>query len=53
MYILRIEHPVPAFGWTKAFDRDPVSREKSGVRRYRAFRPIDRVINFVLSRRFQ
>jgi hypothetical protein len=42
MYILRIEHPVPDFdGWKKAFDTDPVGREKSGVRRYRVLRPID------------
>jgi hypothetical protein len=42
MYILRIEHPVSDFdGWKKAFDSDPVGREKSGVRRYRILRPVD------------
>ena len=42
MYMLRIEHPVPDFdGWKKAFDSDPVGREKSGVHRYRVLRPID------------
>lgn len=42
MYILRIEHPVPDFdGWKKAFDSDPVGREKSGVCRYQVLRPID------------
>jgi hypothetical protein len=42
MHIVRIEHPVPDFdGWRKAFDSDPVGREKSGVRRYRILRPID------------
>ncbi|MCB9077562.1 MAG: hypothetical protein H6631_08230 [Anaerolineaceae bacterium] len=42
MYILRIEHPVPDFdGWKKAFDSDPVGREKAGVRRYQILRPID------------
>ena len=42
MYILRIEHPITDFdGWKKAFDSDPVSREKSGVRRYRVLRPVD------------
>ena len=42
MYILHIEHPIPDFdGWKKAFDSDPVSREKSGVRRYQILRPID------------
>ena len=42
MFVLRIEHRVPDFdGWKKAFDGDPVGREKSGVRRYRVLRPID------------
>ncbi len=42
MYILRIEHPITDFdGWKKAFDSDPVGREKSGVLRYRIFRPVD------------
>jgi hypothetical protein len=42
VFILRIEHPVPSFdGWKKAFDSDPVGRERSGVRRYRVLRPID------------
>jgi hypothetical protein len=42
MYILRIEHPVPDFnGWKKAFDSDPVNREKSGVRRYQILRPVN------------
>ena len=42
MYILRIEHPVLDFdGWKKAFDGDPVGREKSGVRRYQILRPVD------------
>lgn len=42
MYILRIEHPVPNYeGWKKAFDSDPVGREKSGVRRYQILRPVD------------
>ena len=42
MYILHIEHPVMDFdGWKKAFDSDPVGREKSGVRRYQILRPID------------
>jgi hypothetical protein len=42
MYILRIEHQVPDYdGWKKAFDSDPVGREKSGVRRHRVLRPTD------------
>ena len=42
MIILQIEHPVPSFdGWKKAFDSDPVGRERSGVRQYRILRPVD------------
>jgi hypothetical protein len=42
MYMLRIEHPVPNYdGWKKAFDSDPVGREKSGVRRYQILRSVD------------
>lgn len=40
--ILRIEHPVADFeNWKRAFDSDPVGRERSGVRRYRVSRPVD------------
>ncbi len=42
MLIVQIEHPVPNFdAWKQAFDSDPVSRERSGVRRYQVLRPID------------
>jgi hypothetical protein len=42
MYILRIEHPVPDFvAWKKAFDSDPLGRQRSGVQRYRLLRPLD------------
>ena len=42
MHVLHIEHAVKDFaGWKKAFDSDPVAREKSGVRRHRVLRPID------------
>jgi len=42
MYVLRIEHKVPSYdGWRKAFDSDPIGREKSGVRRYRVMRSAD------------
>jgi hypothetical protein len=42
MHVLRIEHPVRDFDeWKKAFDGDPVGRERSGVRRYRILRPAD------------
>lgn len=41
-YLVRIEHPVPDFAaWQKAFDDDPVGREKLGVRRYKILRPVD------------
>jgi len=46
--MLRIQHPVPDFdGWKKAFDRDPVGRQKSGVRRYQILRAADDP-NFVM-----
>ena len=42
MTILQIEHKVPNYeGWKKAFDSDPIDRKKSGVKRYRVFRPTD------------
>lgn len=42
MHILHIEHSVPTFeGWKRAFDSDPVGRERSGVRRYRILRSMD------------
>ena len=42
MYMLRIEHPVPDYdSWKRAFDSDPIGREKSGVRRYQILRPVD------------
>lgn len=38
--VLRVEHPVPDFqAWKRdGFDRDPIGREKGGVRRYRVLR---------------
>ncbi len=42
MYVLRIEHPVPNFdGWKKAFDSDPIGRERMRVRRHRVLRAVD------------
>jgi hypothetical protein len=39
MPILHIEHPVSSYeAWKKAFDSDPVGREKAGVRRYKILR---------------
>jgi len=40
--ILRIEHRVPDYDrWKRAFDRDPVGRQRMGVRRYQVLRPVD------------
>ena len=48
MTVLRIEHEVADFeAWKKAFDNDPVDRERSGVRSYRILRPVDDP-NFVM-----
>ena len=42
MVTVHIEHPIRDFEtWKAAFDRDPVGRERSGVRHYRILRPID------------
>ena len=42
MTILRMEHPIHDFAsWKAAFDSDPIGRERSGVRRYQIYRPID------------
>jgi hypothetical protein len=41
--VLRIEHEVPDYeSWKReAFDRDPIGRERNGVRRYRVLRSSD------------
>lgn len=42
MYVLRIEHSISDYeGWKRAFDADPVGREKSGVRRHHVLRPVN------------
>lgn len=39
MAVLRIQHAVQSFeAWKRAFDRDPVDRRASGVRRYHVYR---------------
>jgi len=39
---LKLEHAIVDFEtWRSAFERDPVGRERLGVRRYRICRPID------------
>jgi hypothetical protein len=41
MVTLNLEHGIGNFEvWKAAFDRDPVQRERSGVRRYRVCQPI-------------
>lgn len=38
MVVLQIEHPVPDYNaWKSAFDKDPLQRKESGVRRYATF----------------
>ncbi len=42
MPVVQLEHPVRDFEtWKAAFDRDPVHRERSGVRQYQIYRPVD------------
>lgn len=42
MATVQLEHAVRDFAmWKAAFDRDPVHREASGVRRYQIYRPLD------------
>lgn len=42
MPTLQIEHAVGDYdGWKRAFDSDPIGRERGGVRRYRVLRPTD------------
>lgn len=42
MPTLRIEHPISDYDtWKAAFDRDPVQRKQSGVRRYAIHQPVD------------
>ena len=42
MTILHMEHAIRHFdAWKKAFDSDPIGRERSGVSHYQILRPID------------
>jgi hypothetical protein len=42
MIIVHAEHEIRDFDtWKTAFDRDPIRREQSGVRRYVIVRPVD------------
>lgn len=43
MPTLQIEHDVQNYeSWKKLFDSDPIGRKKSGVSRYRIFKPSDK-----------
>lgn len=53
MVVLQIEHPVASFeGWKQAFDSDPVGRRRSGVRRYRILRPLDKPNHAIIELEF-
>ena len=42
MRVVRIEHRVPDYeAWKRAFDADPIGRERAGVRSYRVRRDAD------------
>ena len=42
MHVLHIEHRAPDYEtWKQAFDSDPLSRERAGVRTYRVLRAVD------------
>jgi hypothetical protein len=42
MIILQLEHPVANFdGWKKAFENDPIGRQRGGVVRYNILKKID------------
>jgi uncharacterized membrane-anchored protein len=42
MPTLQLEHPITDFDlWKRAFDSDPIGRERLGVRRHRVSRPVD------------
>ena len=42
MIILQIEHPVKDYaGWKNVFDKDPMDRKGSGVKRYSIYRAAD------------
>ncbi|GIU94102.1 MAG: hypothetical protein KatS3mg012_0559 [Gaiellaceae bacterium] len=54
MYVLRIEHRVPDFeAWKRAFDSDPVGRERGGVRRHRVLRPADGSLHALIDLEFE
>jgi hypothetical protein len=42
MPVLQLEHAISDFDvWKRAFDSDPIGRERLGVRSHRVFRPLD------------
>ncbi len=53
MPILQLEHQVTDFDmWKQAFDRDPLNRKESGVRRHHIARPVDDPSYIVLDLEF-
>jgi hypothetical protein len=54
MYNLHIEHPVPDYeNWKKAFDSDPVGRQKTGVRTYQILRAVDNPNYVIIDLQFE
>jgi len=49
MPTLQIEHDVQDYdSWKKLFDSDPIGRKKSGVSRYRIYRPSDKPSSVII-----
>lgn len=54
MIILQIEHQVAGYeGWKQAFEQDPIGRKKSGVRRYRIYRPANDPLYVIIDLEFE
>jgi len=54
MTILQIEHRIASYeGWKQAFEKDPIDRKKSGVRKYRIYRPADDPLYVIIDLEFE
>lgn len=54
MYLIRIEHPVPDYdNWKRAFDSDPIGRERAGVRGLRIARSVEARNHVVIDLEFE
>lgn len=52
--ILQIEHQVASYeGWKRAFENDPIGRKKSGVLRYRIYRPFNDPLYVIIDLEFE